>query len=145
VRLPSFWRRHFIEAFLNLGPKRLTGNRYKEVAMIRCILLLLALGFAGQSLAATVNVNTADAATLARDLKGIGLKRAQAIVDYRSQHGPFKSADELALVKGIGPAAIAKNRSVVTFETRSTPATQAPARKPTGSLAAVGVQRRVEP
>ena len=60
--------------------------------------------------AAQVNINTADAATLARDLKGIGLKRAQAIVDYRTKNGPFRSADELALVKGIGKRAIDVNR-----------------------------------
>ncbi len=46
-----------------------------------------------------------------RELKGVGAKRAQAIVDYRKAHGPFKSADELALVKGIGPSAIDKNRA----------------------------------
>ena len=61
--------------------------------------------------AGPVNINTADAATLSRELKGIGAKRAQAIVDYRKAHGPFKSADELALVKGIGPSAIEKNRA----------------------------------
>jgi competence protein ComEA len=63
--------------------------------------------------AGPVNINTADAATLSRELKGVGAKRAQAIVDYRKAHGPFKSADELALVKGIGPAAIDKNRAYI--------------------------------
>jgi competence protein ComEA len=72
------------------------------------VLLLLAVPVAG---AGPVNINTADAATLSRELKGIGAKRAQAIVDYRKAHGPFRSADELALVKGIGPAAIDKNRA----------------------------------
>jgi len=71
-------------------------------------LLLLGAPLAG---AGPVNINTADAATLSRELKGVGAKRAQAIVDYRKAHGPFKSADELGLVKGIGPAAIAKNRA----------------------------------
>ncbi|MBK6673874.1 MAG: ComEA family DNA-binding protein [Proteobacteria bacterium] len=60
-----------------------------------------------------VNVNTADAATLSRELKGIGMKRAEAIVEYRRRFGPFKSAEELALVKGIGPAAIQKNRDLI--------------------------------
>ena len=71
---------------------------------------VLAIVLASAASAGPVNINTADAATLARELKGIGLKRAQAIVDYRAKHGPFKSADELGLVKGIGPAAIDKNR-----------------------------------
>jgi len=66
--------------------------------------------------AGPVNINTADAATLAKELNGVGLKRAQAIVEYRQKHGPFKSADELALVKGIGAAAVAKNRELIRIE-----------------------------
>ncbi|RYD87334.1 MAG: helix-hairpin-helix domain-containing protein [Sphingomonadales bacterium] len=77
------------------------------------LVAIFALGLAPLSTAssAPININTADAATLARDLKGIGLKRAQAIVDYRSKNGPFRSADELALVKGIGKRAIDANRA----------------------------------
>jgi len=66
--------------------------------------------------AGPVSINTADAATLARELKGIGLKRAQSIVDYRVKNGPFKSADELALVKGIGKAAIDRNRTDIRID-----------------------------
>jgi competence protein ComEA len=83
--------------------------------------LLLGFGillFAGSILAGPVNINTADAATLSRELQGIGLKRAQAIIEYRQKHGPFKSVDELALVKGIGPAAIAKNRELIRIEVK---------------------------
>ena len=68
---------------------------------------------AAQLSAAPVNINSADAATIARDLKGIGIKRAQSIVDYRSKHGPFKSADELRLVKGIGAKVIQNNRAEI--------------------------------
>ena len=50
---------------------------------------------------APVNINSADAATLAQDLKGIGAVKAQAIVDYRQKHGTFRTVDELAQVKGI--------------------------------------------
>ncbi len=87
-----------------------------------CILFLCS----GALQAGPVNINTADAATLARELSGVGLKRAQAIVDYRQKHGPFKSADELALVKGIGPAAVAKNRDLIRTE-GGKPATKAAA------------------
>jgi len=66
--------------------------------------------------AGPVNVNTADAATIANELKGIGLKRAQTIIDYRAKHGPFKSADELALIKGIGPKVIQKNRADIKLD-----------------------------
>ncbi len=47
-----------------------------------------------------VNINTANADELGT-LKGVGASKAQAIIDYRTQHGAFKSADELANVKGI--------------------------------------------
>lgn len=58
-----------------------------------------------------VNINTADAPTLARELKGIGLARAQAIVEYRQKNGPFKSADDLMQVKGIGARVVSENRT----------------------------------
>lgn len=71
--------------------------------------------------AGPVNINTADAATLAKELNGVGLKRAQAIVEYRQKHGPFKSADELGLVKGIGPSAVARNRELIRVDGGKTP------------------------
>ena len=58
-----------------------------------------------------VNVNTADAQTIADSLQGIGLSKARAIVEYREKHGPFKSADDLSLVKGIGARTVEINRS----------------------------------
>lgn len=57
-----------------------------------------------------VNINTADATTLDRVLVGIGPSKAEAIVIYRKQNGAFKTADQLAGVKGIGLATIEKNR-----------------------------------
>ena len=59
----------------------------------------------------TVNVNEADAETIAGVLTGIGVRRAQAIVDYWEQYGRFYSAEELTAVKGIGQATIEKNLS----------------------------------
>ncbi|WP_431305838.1 ComEA family DNA-binding protein [Vibrio rumoiensis] len=58
----------------------------------------------------TVNVNKADAEEIATMLKGIGEKKAQDIVDYRAEHGNFKSIDDLTQVKGIGQATIEKNQ-----------------------------------
>lgn len=58
-----------------------------------------------------VNLNTADAETLQRDLSGIGQVKAKAIVEYREANGPFTSVDELLEVKGIGAATLEKNRS----------------------------------
>ena len=61
-------------------------------------------------LAAPVNVNTADAQAIADALQGVGLSKAKAIVEYREKHGPFKSADDLSLVKGIGERTVEINR-----------------------------------
>jgi competence protein ComEA len=63
------------------------------------------------SLAGPVNVNTADAATISSELQGVGLARAEAIVQYREANGPFKSADDLVAVKGIGARTIELNRN----------------------------------
>jgi len=58
-----------------------------------------------------VNINTADAATIATSLNGIGNVKAQAIVDYRQKHGAFRSVDELAQVKGISQKLISRTRA----------------------------------
>ena len=57
-----------------------------------------------------VNVNTADASTLAKELDGIGPAKAQAIVEYRQKNGPFKSPDDLLRVDGIGERVLEQNR-----------------------------------
>lgn len=85
--------------------------------MLRKLLALsLALAFALPAFAATpVNINKADATTIAKALDGIGPSKAEAIVAYRNEHGPFKSADELTLVKGIGKATVDRNRDAIRF------------------------------
>ena len=62
-------------------------------------------------LAGPVDVNTADAETIAAELNGIGMTKAKAIVEYRKKHGPFRTADDLTLVKGIGERTVEINRS----------------------------------
>jgi len=66
--------------------------------------------------AGRVNINAADAATLARTLRGVGEARAQEIVRHRETYGPFASADELMEVKGIGQATLDRNRDLITLE-----------------------------
>lgn len=70
-----------------------------------CGLLLPVLALAGP-----VNVNTADAKTISESLQGVGLNKAQAIVEYRQKHGPFKSPEDLSLVKGIGERTVELNK-----------------------------------
>ncbi len=57
-----------------------------------------------------VDLNSADAETLATVMKGVGISKARAIVAYRTQYGPFASLDELAEVKGIGASILERNR-----------------------------------
>ena len=83
----------------------------------RCILAVLLmlplLTLAGES----VNINTADKAAL-MTLKGIGEKRAEAIIAYRETHGPFKSVDQLNEVKGLGQMFVETNREQLTVGDR---------------------------
>ncbi|WP_434705449.1 helix-hairpin-helix domain-containing protein [Pseudomonas sp. Z1-12] len=59
---------------------------------------------------AKVDLNGADAATLQRELSGIGKGKAEAIVAYRESNGPFSSVEELLEVKGIGKSILDRNR-----------------------------------
>lgn len=74
-------------------------------------MLLLTLSF--WSWAGQVNINTADAQTLAAELHGVGAAKAQAIIDYRKAHGNFKTVNDLANVKGISSKTIAKNKDKI--------------------------------
>ncbi|GAB4257102.1 MAG: hypothetical protein Kow0065_06190 [Methylomicrobium sp.] len=74
-------------------------------------LLLLTVLFTAPAFAEPVNINKADAATIAKSLNGVGLKKAEAIVQYRTDKGEFKSVDDLANVAGIGAKTIEKNKA----------------------------------
>lgn len=68
------------------------------------------------SWAGMVNVNSADAKTLAKELTGIGDATATRIVQERDAHGPFKSADDLGKrVKGVGTKTLEKNKANLKF------------------------------
>lgn len=71
--------------------------------------------FAFPSLAASVDVNTADAKTLAENLDGIGIAKAEAIVQYREEHGPFYSLSDLDEVYGIGPGLLQRNQKKISI------------------------------
>ncbi len=74
------------------------------------VLLAGSLFSTGAFAAETVNINTADAATIDRVLVNIGPAKAEAIVAYRKANGAFRSVEQLALVKGVGLKTIEKNR-----------------------------------
>lgn len=70
----------------------------------------------GSQAVLAVNVNEADAETIAGTLVGVGISRAQRIVSYREEHGRFYSAEELTAVKGIGRSTVEKNLSRIRVE-----------------------------
>ncbi len=89
--------------------------------LVRGMLAGLCLAFSVAALAvddvdAPVNVNTADAATLAAALNGVGQSRAEAIVRYREAHGDFIDIYELANVKGIGERTVERNADRIVLE-----------------------------
>jgi len=69
-----------------------------------------------QPAAGRVNINSADAKTLAEKLRGVGETRAMEIVRHRETYGPFASAEELTEVKGIGQSTLDRNRDLITLE-----------------------------
>ena len=71
----------------------------------------------GAARAGTVDINTADVEALTA-LPGLGPALAQRIVDYRKEHGPFKTVDELLNVRGIGERSLARFRDRITVEGR---------------------------
>jgi competence protein ComEA len=78
------------------------------------IVLTVLLALLLPSLAsAQVDINSADAKTLAETLSGVGLVKAEAIVAYRATNGPFRNIEDLGKVKGIGAKTIAANRDAI--------------------------------
>ncbi|MEX1056170.1 MAG: helix-hairpin-helix domain-containing protein [Natronospirillum sp.] len=65
-------------------------------------------------MALLVNINIDDAEKMAELLTGVGVARAEAIVQYRETHGHFEQIDDLVSVSGIGPATLENNRALLT-------------------------------
>jgi competence protein ComEA len=82
----------------------------------RVVQALLASLLPAAAWAGPVNINSADAATLADELDGIGPAKAQAIVDYRQQNGPFRAAEDLLKVQGIGQRVLDLNRGNIRID-----------------------------
>lgn len=83
-------------------------------SFLSCMLaLLLALPLAA---AEQVNINTASAEEIAAALNGVGMSKAEKIVEYREQNGPFAHIDELVNVKGIGLRTVDKNRDAILLQ-----------------------------
>ena len=63
---------------------------------------------------ASVDINSADVATLVKHVKGIGSKKAEAVIQYREANGPFNSVEDLSMVRGIGKKIVDANRHILT-------------------------------
>lgn len=89
----------------------------KSITM-KSLLTLLATGlFSAWAWASQpVNVNEASAEEIADSLKGVGLRKAEAIIDYRNKNGEFKHIDELVNVKGIGIRTVDINREYILLD-----------------------------
>ncbi len=114
--------------------------RITAIAVLACCSLLTQVQASTTSPAAStrattalININTADATTLAREMKGIGESKARAIVEHRQKNGAFRSVDELALVKGIGAKTLENNRARLTVGTGAS-AQKVGSTKPSQSL-----------
>ncbi|TDY02660.1 ComEA family DNA-binding protein [Thiohalophilus thiocyanatoxydans] len=78
--------------------------------LIQTLVLTLSMLSAGFAFAEPVNINSATAAELSANINGVGQKKAEAIIKYREEHGPFKQIEDLMKVQGVGPGIFAKNR-----------------------------------
>ena len=86
--------------------------------MILLVALAMVMAFSAPSWAGDagkINLNKATAAELSQ-LKGIGMKYAERIVQYRDKNGPFKNVEDLLNVQGIGPKTLEKNKDRITVE-----------------------------
>ncbi|VFS90018.1 ComE operon protein 1 [Kluyvera cryocrescens] len=62
-----------------------------------------------------VSINSASAEALAQAMNGVGIKKAQAIVSYREEYGPFKTLDDLKQVPGMGNSLVERNLAHITL------------------------------
>ena len=74
---------------------------------MKSVLLFISSLFVCAAALAAVNLNTASQQEL-ESLKGVGPSKARAIIEYRKQHGPFKSVQELDDVPGFGEKTVRK-------------------------------------
>jgi len=83
---------------------------------VHALLLTLLLSCSAVFAVDKVNINTADAETLAGMIDGVGEKKAAAIILYREENGPFEMVEDLVNVKGISDGILEKNREHLSVE-----------------------------
>jgi competence protein ComEA len=99
------------DKFERLTEKRQSRRQKEKEEFMKKLLLAIFICSTIYGIAsAAVNINTATKEELTT-LQGIGEKRAQDIIDFRTKNGPFKSIDDLEKVPGIGPGRMKQIRS----------------------------------
>ena len=92
---------------------------FAAVMIALTALVAVPMSFADEGTSATetvilyVDINNDSAEKMADLMTGVGLSKAQAIVDYRLENGPFEAVEDLLMVPGIGPATLEKNRAMI--------------------------------
>jgi len=92
--------------------KKEVKMRVTKSVMVLFVALTLVMAFCGPIQAGNtgkINLNKATAEELTQ-LKGIGMKYAEKIVQYRDKNGPFRTVEDLLNVQGIGPRTLEKNK-----------------------------------
>ncbi|WP_298609225.1 helix-hairpin-helix domain-containing protein [uncultured Thiothrix sp.] len=80
------------------------------------IILVASSLFTTNAFAEMVNINKASAEVMQKNLKGIGVKKAEAIISYRTEHGEFKKLEDIKEVKGIGDALFEKIKADISLD-----------------------------
>ena len=98
------------------GQGSLSLGKYLKTVMLS--IGLLVMGFTSTLATADepININLASAEVMAEALHGVGITKAQRIIEYREAHGPFEHIEELAAVRGIGLDTVEKNRDVIRLQ-----------------------------
>jgi competence protein ComEA len=103
--------------FLKEFEKDFSMTNFKRILCVCAArsLLVISLAFMPFSLfaATPLDINTATATQFSAVMSGVGIKKAEAIIAYREANGGFDSVDQLAQVKGIGDALLARNRDLL--------------------------------
>ena len=90
------------------------SRRYIALTLVAALLLIIApLSWAEEG--GKININQASVQEIAT-LKGIGASYAERIVQYRKEHGPFKSPEDIVKVRGIGPKTLEANKDRITVD-----------------------------
>lgn len=85
----------------------------RTTVLVTSLLLTISMSSWAAPTPISVNINEASAEVIAESLSGIGLKRAQAIVAWRENHGAFTHKEQITAIKGIGDSTLAKNENLI--------------------------------